>query len=101
VVFDETIFPFLELHPNARAQLRSEIMILPPMLISLHSPWHAIDNHVINIQNLVEEYAEHIDLSNGAASSGDFMQDQGTIEDLSARPQEDSAPLSPSAGSRT
>ncbi len=29
VVFDETVFPFSELHANAGARLRSEILLLP------------------------------------------------------------------------
>jgi hypothetical protein len=33
VVFDETIFPFSMLHPNADARLRSEISLLPPSLV--------------------------------------------------------------------
>jgi hypothetical protein len=33
VVFDETIFPFSMLHPNAGARLRSEISLLPPSLV--------------------------------------------------------------------
>ena len=32
VVFDENIFPFASLHPNAGAQLRAEIALLPDML---------------------------------------------------------------------
>lgn len=32
VVFDENIFPFASLHPNAGARLRSEILILPKTL---------------------------------------------------------------------
>jgi hypothetical protein len=32
VVFDETIFPFASLHPNAGACLRKEIELLPDVL---------------------------------------------------------------------
>ena len=32
VVFDETKFPFADLHPNAGALLRKEILLLPPHL---------------------------------------------------------------------
>jgi hypothetical protein len=34
VVFDETVFPFAEMHPNAGARLRAEISLLDPTLIS-------------------------------------------------------------------
>jgi hypothetical protein len=33
VVFDENIFPFTKLHPNAGAKLRVEILLLSPSLI--------------------------------------------------------------------
>jgi hypothetical protein len=33
VIFDEEVFPFSKLHPNAGAHLRSEIKLLPPTLI--------------------------------------------------------------------
>jgi hypothetical protein len=32
VVFDESVFPFASLHPNARARLRAEILLLPKNL---------------------------------------------------------------------
>ena len=32
MVFDEHVFPFAELHPNADARLRSKILLLPPTL---------------------------------------------------------------------
>jgi len=34
VVFDETIFPFASMHPNAGARLRSEILLLPENLVN-------------------------------------------------------------------
>ena len=34
VVFDENIYPFSELHPNAGARLRSEILLLPSSLLN-------------------------------------------------------------------
>jgi hypothetical protein len=36
VVFDENIFPFSKLHKNAGAKLRSEILLLPPVLLPSH-----------------------------------------------------------------
>jgi hypothetical protein len=32
VVFDKNVFPFSQLHPNAGAQLRAQILLLPPTL---------------------------------------------------------------------
>jgi hypothetical protein len=34
VTFDEQVFPFTELHPNAGARLRSEISLLPDALLN-------------------------------------------------------------------
>jgi hypothetical protein len=34
VVFDEAVFPFQNLHPNAGALLRSEILLLDPSLLN-------------------------------------------------------------------
>ena len=49
VVFDETIFPFQHLHPNAGAQLRKEILLLPEQLRPFD---HGEDNnrfdHLVN-----------------------------------------------------
>jgi hypothetical protein len=36
IVFDESVFPFSELHSNAGAQLKSEILLLPSSLQPLH-----------------------------------------------------------------
>jgi histone deacetylase 1/2 len=34
VVFDETVFPFATLHPNAGARLRAELQVLPDVLLN-------------------------------------------------------------------
>jgi hypothetical protein len=44
VVFDESIFPFAKLHPNAGVRLRSEILLLPPSLIPLESLHNGVNN---------------------------------------------------------
>jgi hypothetical protein len=41
VVFDEIVFPFNELHPNAGARLRQEILLLPNDLLN---PGDALPN---------------------------------------------------------
>jgi hypothetical protein len=55
VVFDEQIFPFQSLHPNAGAQLRAEILLLP----SSSSP--SEDMHVDDHMNivLVPDHVQH------------------------------------------
>jgi hypothetical protein len=50
VVFDETIFPFAKLNPNARAQLRSELLLLPFELLNPSSSWGVqVHDNVSNI----------------------------------------------------
>lgn len=39
VVFDESIFPFAKLNPNAGAHLRSELLLLPSELLNSSSSW--------------------------------------------------------------
>ena len=45
VVFDETVFPFASLHPNAGALLRKEISLLPESLKNPSSFDHGGDNN--------------------------------------------------------
>jgi hypothetical protein len=47
VVFDETVFPFKSLHPNAGALLRKEIMLLPEPL----QPTSIFDHGGVNSVN--------------------------------------------------
>jgi hypothetical protein len=50
VVFDEHIFPFAELNPNAGARLRDEILLLPTHLLPptcFDQGGELIDDHLI------------------------------------------------------
>jgi hypothetical protein len=60
VVFDEDVFPFANLHPNAGTQLCSEIPLLHPMLLPNGGRNLALD-HVPNAPNLSgeNEYVFH------------------------------------------
>jgi hypothetical protein len=49
-VFDETIFPFSQLHPNAGSQLRAEILLLPLTLRNFHED-ALVDDHRDNGAN--------------------------------------------------
>ena len=54
VVFDETKFPFADLHPNAGAGLRAEILLLPPNLensTSIDQGGDDLHDHVTNPTN--------------------------------------------------
>jgi hypothetical protein len=49
VVFDETVFPFEHLHPNAGALLKKEILLLPFDTPSLHEGTHTANNHMLSV----------------------------------------------------
>lgn len=51
VVFDENIFPFSLLHPNAGACLRSEISLLPPDLLPSDQGGELMGDHMLNSHN--------------------------------------------------
>lgn len=94
VVFDESIFPFSELHENAGAQLRAEINLLPPALLNPPILDHGDDLHT-----------DHVSFSDQnselpSVQEDDFMQGSSNgAEDPSMEPGEDSPALS-GAGSR-
>jgi hypothetical protein len=46
VVFDENVFPFASLHPNAGALLKQEILLLPSNASFYSEGVENIDNHV-------------------------------------------------------
>jgi hypothetical protein len=50
VVFDEIIFPFSQLHPNAGSHLHVEILLLPPTLCNFHED-ALVDDHRANGTN--------------------------------------------------
>ena len=53
-MFDENIFPFSQMHPNASAGLRSELNLLRPALlpltISSHGGEHVVADPHANVQ---------------------------------------------------
>ena len=71
VIFDENVFPFASLHPNAGARLRAEILLLSPELLnpSDHGGECSADDHVFNNPNpatnggCAEQNSEKIALS--------------------------------------
>ena len=57
VVFDETKFSFADLHPNAGALLRKEILLLPPHLTSFDQGGQNIDDQLLtNSSNDLHEF---------------------------------------------
>ena len=45
VVFDETIFPFASMHPNAGACLRAELSVLPDILLNPSANFGDVNVH--------------------------------------------------------
>lgn len=86
VIFDEQVFPFSKLHPNAGARLRAEINVLSPELFPVGTTLHA--------PNLVNCSTNPVP---NMAVEDDFMQDIGlhdATEDSGSR----SVPASEEAG---
>ena len=81
MVFDETKFPFADLHPNAGALLRKEILLLPPDLTSFDQGGQNIDDQLLtNSSNgmhelCVDETGENCEENNqqGEKSGPYFM----------------------------
>jgi hypothetical protein len=70
--FDETIFLFSKFHLNARAQLCSDILLLPPTLINPLIMEHGGDSNVADPQNNGLMYIIY-DVNNYEGSSLDFV----------------------------
>jgi hypothetical protein len=49
VVFDENIFPFASLHPNAGALLKKEILLLPSSTSDSPESVHNFNDHIVPI----------------------------------------------------
>jgi hypothetical protein len=81
VTFDENIFPFSQLHPNAGTKLHSEILLLPSSLIPrelLHKGVSSLDNPGANIpnpdkQNSGDVSGVQVAFTNGTQSEADLV----------------------------
>lgn len=82
VVFDESVYPFARLHPNAGARLRSEILLLPPSLLNSSYGDNNISGPSGNDSLCTNPVVEHADFAgnldsndqDASANGGDFMQ---------------------------
>jgi hypothetical protein len=73
VVFDEDIFPFTKLHPNAGTLLKSEILLLPKTLIPsdpLHGSVNIMDAPSANFHDCIHSKCTAIDGVQVAKNSG-------------------------------
>lgn len=67
VVFDETVFPFSILHPNAGARLRREVDLLPDVI---KNPSSEFGNAIVHDQSLVNSLPTNVVSSCAGANSG-------------------------------
>jgi hypothetical protein len=66
VVFDENVFPFSNLHPNAGARLRKEILLLPTHLLNSSLGNEFVDGHVTNASNSANFHEDTQEITNVA-----------------------------------
>lgn len=80
VTFDENVFPFSQLHPNAGARLRQEISLLPPDLQPLpyDQGGELMSDHMFNSNNSCEELC--------AGDGGEFHADSVADAETAASP---------------
>lgn len=82
VIFDESVFPFSSLKPNAGARLRAEITSLSPSLVAHDQGGEQIDNPVLdfpNTTNAPSENAENLGASDGVQEAEQLsMQPDGS-----------------------
>jgi hypothetical protein len=86
VIFDESVFPFLELNLNAGVQLKNEIMLLHPTLIPSTTPLeNAIENHANDSHISMESYDETNVSTNPNEGSSYRVEDSEDAENISYR----------------
>jgi hypothetical protein len=104
VVFDENVFPFVSLHPNAIALLRKEILLLPSSSSS-HESAHNIDGHmpcvvsitdVLQVSELPEENSRE---NNEETSSNNESENLSQNDKTGTESQDDSREHSPAHSS--
>ena len=76
VVFDENVFPFAALHPNAGARLKQDILLLPSSTPSYPGGAQNIDDHIVPIVSTTnvlqdDDVTEENSVENGAENSSD------------------------------
>jgi len=88
VVFDEGIFPFSSLHPNAGARLRAELQVLPDILLN---PSMSFPDAQIRGQHLISP-----NQTNASLSGYDSMQGaEKNLDENRERSAENSVPMPP------
>jgi hypothetical protein len=92
VVFDESVFPFQNLHPNAGARLRQEILLLDSSLFNSDSRDATIDDSPVT----------NLPATNGSPSAPIVVQDlsRNAAENLRQNGAQNSPPASPEVSSQ-
>jgi hypothetical protein len=103
--FDENVFPFSQLHPNAGARLGQEISLLPPDLqpLSYNQGEELMSDHMFNSNSLCEELCagNGVDLAN-AGDGCEFHADSvADVETASPASPPTSAPTTSPPGETT
>jgi hypothetical protein len=81
VTFDEQVFPFSSLHPNAGARLRSELALLPDVLLNPSSTFLDVQVHDHNeVCSMPTNPSSHFGRSRGSAGSNGEQNHAGTDE---------------------
>ena len=97
VVFDENVFPFASLHPNAGALLKQQILLLPSSTSSSHEGTQNIDNHmspvvpITNVQQVEEAAAENFSQNDAQMSSEIDAPNQPQNDEMDTETEVDSA----------
>jgi hypothetical protein len=60
VVFDETVFPFKSLHPNAGALIRKQILLLDPSLCNFEQGDDIVDDFTMENTHATNPYVSPI-----------------------------------------
>ena len=90
VTFDENVFPFSQLHPNAGARLRQEISLIPPDLQPLSSDQggELMHDHMFNPNSSCEEVCagNKVDLVDSAAVTPHVSKPHDYVNHMFMRP---------------
>jgi hypothetical protein len=59
-MFDEQVFPFSTLHPNAGPKLRAEIALHPTLFPAVNLGCHQTNGHMVNFSNITNQVCSSI-----------------------------------------
>lgn len=116
VIFDQSVFPFAQLHPNAGARLRSEILLHPTSLnpTNFHPGGECVNGNISDVPNrdvnlpagdgvVLEQEQEEIggEMVHEIAQSGEHVNGTEHEEDLVEHSSDGSAATAPGSSPRS